>query len=233
MVGTSITMAAAARMLVGAVALGALAGCQGTPTYGTGTRADKQLMEDLTGIVSITPKRGPKIDYEPRPELVKPADANALPAPQESITASAAENGAWPESPEERRKRLREYGTENRDSPNYKPLVRSGREEDPDAPMITSPAAADRGQYVNNVTSATAYNRDQQADYRARQQLSQQGYADRRTYLSEPPLEYRQPAPGASADELGEDEDKKERRLKAESRKNSGKKSWRDFLPWN
>ena len=40
----------------------------------------------------------------------------------------------------------------------------------------------------------------------------------RRT-LTEPPIEYRQPAETAAADELGEDEFKKQRRLKAEAKK--------------
>ncbi len=53
----------------------------------------------------------------------------------------------------------------------------------------------------------------------------------RRT-LTEPPLDYRQPAATAAADDLGEDEFKKERRLKAEARKASGDKSWRDYVPW-
>lgn len=232
MVGTAISKVNAGRMFMAVAALGVLAGCQGAPTYGTGTRSDKQLLEDLTGIVSIAPKRGPQIDYEPRPELVKPADANVLPAPQETITASAAENGAWPESPEQRRQRLRDYATANRDDPNFKPLVRSGIERDPNAPMVTSPAAADRGQHAAAAPRYAASSRDQQAAYRANKQLSEQGYADRRTYLSEPPLEYRQPATTAAADELGEDEDKKERRLKAEASKNGSKKSWRDYLPW-
>jgi hypothetical protein len=53
----------------------------------------------------------------------------------------------------------------------------------------------------------------------------------RRT-LTEPPLDYRQPAETAPTDELGEDEFKKQRRLKAEAKKASGKKSWKDLVPW-
>ena len=199
-----------AKTVSGVLLLGLLAGCQGAPTYGTGVRSDKQLMEDLTGIVSLAPKRGPKIDYEPRPELVKPADVNQLPAPQETITTAAADSGQWPESPEQRRQRIRNYATENRDNPDFKPIVRSGREVDPNEPMVTSPAAADRGTHQQAAPRDIASNRSQQADYRARKQLSEQGFADRRTYLSEPPLDYRQPSATAPADDLGEDEAKKE-----------------------
>ncbi len=52
----------------------------------------------------------------------------------------------------------------------------------------------------------------------------------RRT-LTEPPLEYRVPAATAAADELGEDEYKKERRLKREAKKKGGS-TWRDLVPW-
>ncbi len=232
MFGTHLLKNTGAKTVSGVLLLGLLAGCQGSPTYGTGVRSDKQLMEDLTGIVSLAPKRGPKIDYEPRPELVKPADVNQLPAPQETITATAADTGQWPESPEQRRQRIRDYATENRDNPDFKPIVRSGREVDPNEPMVTSPAAADRGVHQHAAPRDVASNRSQQADYRARKQQSEQGYADRRSYLSEPPLEYRQPSAAAPADDLGEDEAKKEARLKSQSRKASGNKSWRDYVPW-
>jgi hypothetical protein len=53
----------------------------------------------------------------------------------------------------------------------------------------------------------------------------------RRT-LTEPPVEYRQPVATAPADELGEDEYKKQRRLKAEAKKAGGGSSWRDLVPW-
>lgn len=63
----------------------------------------------------------------------------------------------------------------------------------------------------------------------ARRQLAaKHGSPTTRKYLSEPPLTYRQPAETASADDLGEDELKKQRRLKREA---SGGKSWRDWIP--
>ena len=46
-----------------------------------------------------------------------------------------------------------------------------------------------------------------------------QGSPTKRKYLSEPPLDYRQAAATAPVGDLGEDELKKERRLKAEARK--------------
>src|SRR5690606_4049600 len=73
-----------------AVALLALAGCVGSPTYGTGKRADQQLLEDVTGILDLSPvPEGERIEYKPRPPLVTPAQKAALPPPQESAAASS------------------------------------------------------------------------------------------------------------------------------------------------
>ena len=58
---------------------------------------------------------------------------------------------------------------------------------------------------------------------------SKQGSPTVRRTLTEPPLEYRQPAPTAATDELGEDEYKKQRRLKRQAQ---GGGSWRDLVPW-
>lgn len=218
--------------ITAAIAATALSGCMNSPTYGTDKTANEQLVEDLGGMLSLAPKRGPQIDYEPRPDLVKPASTDQLPAPQQDIVA--ANQQAWPESPEERRARYRQYATQNRDNPDFRPIVTSGRERDPDAPMITSPAAAERGQYRTLDPSQRPVfgKNDEQAEFRRRRVESSQGSAVNRKYLSEPPLEYRVPAETAPVGELGEDEDDKERRLKAESRKKAGKSSWRDVLPW-
>src|SRR5687768_16962477 len=89
-----------------------LAGCVSSPTYGTDKTSTEQLAGDLTGILSVAPKNRAQIDYKPRPELVKPKPGEklALPAPQESIVT--AENTQWPESPDQRRARLRAEATE-------------------------------------------------------------------------------------------------------------------------
>jgi len=60
------------------------------------------------------------------------------------------------------------------------------------------------------------------ASYKERLKASQQGDAQRRAYLSEPPTDYRQASADAAQGETGEDEDDKERRLKRAARKKSG-----------
>lgn len=80
-----------------------LAGCLG-PTYGTDKTAGEQLMEDLGSSLSLRNSDTTKINYVPRPDLVQPPNAAVLPAPQKNVTEQA---GAWIESPEERRARIR------------------------------------------------------------------------------------------------------------------------------
>ena len=72
---------------------------------------------------------------------------------------------------------------------------------------------------------------DQGAEFRARKLASTAGSPTTRRYLSEPPLEYRAPAATAAADDLGEDEAKKERERKAAARKDKGF-SWKNLIPW-
>ena len=72
----------------------------------------------------------------------------------------------------------------------------------------------------------------QSAEFRARRLASTAGSATTRRYLSEPPLAYRAPAATAAADELGEDEAKKERDRKAAARKDKGF-SFKNLIPWN
>src|SRR3990170_2480152 len=70
---------------------------------------------------SLKPKAQTR-EYAPRPELVKPTTPTTeLPPPQESIVASAG--GQWPESPEQRRARIRAEATENRDKLGWEPDV--------------------------------------------------------------------------------------------------------------
>jgi hypothetical protein len=184
----------------------ALSGCMSSPTYGTDKTANQQLIEDLTGVLSLAPKSGPQIAYQPRPELVKPETTAVLPPPQDSVTT--ASSGAWPESPEQRRARLRQEATENQDNPAYR-----------------SPVVVDRdGSGANNsVTQA------QQAEFRRRMAIQNAADPASRRYLSEPPVEYRQASATAPQGELGEDEWKKERDAKRAARAEPGKRTW---WPW-
>ncbi len=201
-----------------------LSGCIGaSPTYGTGKAADEQLLEDVTGILSIGPTSKQPIDYKPRGELVKPADKNILPPAQESITASAG-SGAWPESPEQRRARIRADATANQDNPTY------------DSPVEADSTGS------NGITSTARYGErgnfevqpdpeQQRAEFNRRLAETRQGSSGSRKYLSEPPLVYREASASAPVGDVGEPEWKKEQRQKRAARK-KGTGGLSDWLPW-
>ncbi len=200
-----------------------------SPTYGTGTTQTEQLATDVSSMFSLKPKPHAS-NYTPRPELVKPTTPTTdLPPPQESIVASAGDQ--WPESPEERRARIRADATENRDTLGWEPeVVNDLSLGEPKAKTRLGLSRSFEDSGVTPIGQQQALNK--QGAQSRKVAASQQGSPTVRRTLTEPPLVYRQPAPTAAADDLGEDEFKKQRRLKAEARKATGDKSWRDFIPW-
>lgn len=184
----------------------ALSGCQ-SPTYGTGKTSGSQLLEDVGSIASVVPKgKTEKIAYTPRPELVRPAAGAPLPPPQENAKASAN----WPESPEERRTRLKAEATAAQDDPLFVPKIKNDG------------FGVQEGQLTPE---------EQQARFQAARKANTAGSSNKRAFLSEPPLDYRIPAETAPVGDVGEDEKKKERRLKREATKGKGR-TWRDLVPW-
>ena len=180
-----------------------LTGCMG-PTYGTGKSAGEQLVEDVGNAVMIRPdnKEAKSIRYQPRGGLVVPKDELALTTPQQSVAGK--DNPEWLESPEDMRARLRTEADENSNNTNYRsPLAAQGT--------------------TNRKLSAA----EQTAAYREARRLQMGAYADKRRYLSDPPLDYRRLPEEAQAD-LGEPEKVKERRRKKEAKaaKQSGSAWW-------
>lgn len=106
----------------------ALSGCLG-PTYGTDKPAMTQFMDDLGSSMSLGRRERTVIDYKPRPGLVEPSDTSVLPAPQENLADTSPE---WPESPEQRRARIRAEIDEGRRLPNL------AVQEDPDVTVRAS-----------------------------------------------------------------------------------------------
>ena len=217
---TGLRLSVAASLFVSAAML---SGCMGAPTYGTGKGADEQLLDDVTGILAIGPtKSGPPIDYKPRPELVKPADKTTLPPPQENATMAAG--GAWPESPEQRRARIRAEATANQDNPNFSAEVDPG---DTRSKGITSMARlGERGNFEDMPDPSA-----QRAEFNRRLTETKQGSSQSRKFLSEPPLVYREAAATAPVGDVGEDEWKKDRRQKRAAKK-KGTGGLSDWLPW-
>ncbi|HMN85969.1 MAG TPA: hypothetical protein PKA74_08295 [Bauldia sp.] len=78
----------------------ALGGCMAGTTYGTGVSPGKQTVDDIVGIVSLgNASSKPPIDYKPRPPIVAPPKAAALPPPEDPKPATAAN---WPTDPDQK-----------------------------------------------------------------------------------------------------------------------------------
>jgi len=213
-----MAMALAALAAAGIV----LSGCMAGPTYGTAKGSNQQLLEDITGVLSVTPERGEQIEYRPRPELVRPASLDGLPEPRQNATAS---NPQWPEAPEQRLARLRAEATANRDDTTFEPdIAVIPARNAPQAVLRTR--GEDQRFDGRNIAEV-----DQRAEFNRRMAMSQQGSPTSRRYLSEPPLDYRRPSETAPADDLGEDEWRKERAARRAARQ-PGTSGWRDLLPW-
>lgn len=211
-----------------------LSGCMSSPTYGTDKTASEQLLTDVSNITKLAPERTASISYQPRPELVKPASVRgaSLPAPQDS--AASAGDGSWPESPEQRRARLRGEADARNDPGAFRKNPGTVASEEIESNIETTSIDENRvGQSPRYRPGTDIVGQEaRRAEFKRRLAENNQGSPTTRKYLSEPPLEYRKPASDAPTDDLGEDEWKKERRLKAEARKAAGKKtSWRDYIP--
>lgn len=227
MTGNRRTGFVAAGLMIGATAL---SGCMSAPTYGTDKTSTEQLVGDVSNILSLGPPERAAIDYKPRPELVRPAKGQAavLPAPQDSV--ASADNPAWVESPEEKRARMRAEADENRDNPFWKPQIEPDLARATAGPTQKNPVMNTR--HLETGVAPVGFSTSKQSEaFRKKLAEERQGSPTTRKYLSEPPLDYRQTAASAPTGELGEDEIKKERRLKAAARKKNDK-SWADILPW-
>lgn len=207
-----MTRIAGTAVVLGVAAL-VLSGCLGSPTYGTGTPATEQLLDDVSSAITIGGPKNPDIEYRPRPGLVTPPDDATLPPPQTSVAASEQ----WPESPEETRERLRaeaELG-DGGDSPLAPNTGYSGI-----APTVVG-GAADGPPPPGSFNDDAARERYQQA-----QELARASNPTQRNFLSEPPVEYRQPAATAPVGDLGETERTKERRRERSARVESPRRWW-------
>ncbi|RUV29699.1 MULTISPECIES: hypothetical protein [unclassified Mesorhizobium] len=205
----------------------ALSGCMGSPTYGTDKTASAQLAGDLTSAFTVMPKNKEKIDYKPRPELVKPAPGQKeLPPPQDSIATASAD---WPESPEQRRARLRAEATLHQDDPDYQAQIVDDVQTDPSA--VKTAMAQSASSHPPAWTPADS-DKGRAAEVKRRLAEAKQGDPNTRRYLSEPPVQYRAAAATAPVDDLGEDEYKKERRLKKEAAAKNKSGGMFDWLPW-
>jgi hypothetical protein len=198
---TQMYRVAGSLMMLSAVAF-SVSSCMG-PTYGTGKSANEQLVEDLGDAFSLAPAKKPAtLAYQPRGALVKPAEKEKLVEPEKNLASK--DNPQWVESPEEARARLKAEADENADNGSYR------------SPLAVS------------VTEGKVLSPEQQrAAYREARKIQDGRYSDRRRFMSDPPLEYRQVDDPAKLQELGESETVKEKRRKEEAAiAGTGRKWW-------
>jgi hypothetical protein len=188
------------QLLALAASASLLSGCMG-PTYGTGTPAEQQLVQDVSNALTLTPGDKKTIEYEPRPDIVMPASTAVLPPPQEDI--AVASNPKWPESPEQRRTRLRAEATVHQDDPTYKSGIAPDVQTASSAPTVPRTRWSMAPQREDTRRTREAFNK--------RLAENNQGSQTVRRYLSEPPLTYRKPAATAPMNDVGEDEWKKDK----------------------
>ena len=187
-------------MVLSGAAFGA-SSCMG-PTYGTDKPATAQFIEDLGDAASIVPKKKETLAYQPRGQLVKPADDKTLVAPEQNLASK--DNPQWVESPEQARARLKAEADENADNGSYR------------SPLAVS------------VTEGKVLSPEQQrAAFREARKIQDGRYSDRRRFMSDPPLDYRKVDDPAKLQDLGESEVAKEKRRKKEAAiAGSGQKWW-------
>ena len=202
------------KALIGLSFAAFLAGCSGN-TYGTGVGSNKQLMDDMTGIVSLgSGSEKKRIDYSARPALIKPHKVAELPTPSEKVQS---ESGYFPEDPETKRARMLAE-LENSDdttiaNEKLSPEMQSLREESLARQNAKDPKRKrmmendDGDCYLCDYYERTEHSKKLVATKTEERQQSVQKHR----YLTEPPDEYRTPAETAEVGVLG---DKEENALK-------------------
>lgn len=187
-----------------------LAACSGSgTTYGTGSSHEEATFKGLSNILALSNKETAKIDYNPRPDLVMPANKAALPAPAEEGTSVASED--WPESPEARIQAARAAAPEVDQRSGNLPIeylmsekkgltvgtryTRRDNKDDGSSRILEEIREAGKDGGTNEVIK------------KRRNELAYSTGVQRK-FLTEPPTEYRTPSENAEAGDLGISETK-------------------------
>ena len=206
------------------LALG-LGACNQT-TYGTGTTAGMQTLEDLAGIADMGGPAKEPIKYAARPQVVAPPPGTPLPPPGSDQQAVAAN---WPKDPDAEAKRvkaeavaLEKYCEDrlNRDKPECRdpgwrlPVsAEANTSRQPSPTLLNQNVKA--GELAHSSPEQDARAKKLFADNRGQVAVDENGKPIRR-YLTDPPSDYRVPDPNAP--------------VEIEANKNDKKKKWK--WPW-
>ncbi|MBW3097099.1 hypothetical protein [Pseudohoeflea coraliihabitans] len=197
------------------------------PTYGTDKTATEQLVEDVSNMATIKRPKNTGVAYTPRPAIVRPPETAVLPEPQRSVSE---DNPAWVEAPEETRARLVAEADANPQSQTYRsPLARKSTVSSSGPRKV---GASIRAQEAGPSSVDLVRAKQEEDRFRENLKVNKGAYTDRRRFLSDPPVDYRQPAQTAAAGDVGKSEREKEReRIAAAKREKSG--GWFKIpLPW-
>lgn len=230
-IGSMIKKPATVALVLGAALT--LSACTGGTTYGTGVSHEKQTLSDLSNILSVQRKSGPKIEYSARPDLVVPENRDQLVEPvEEGATTSEMD---WPESPDERLARIRSEAEEaetsivsqleyNKRQKRFGPQVTTDIKQEAPVGFGVPNVSCDPGGSSMRKCTPQEISR---AVRETREEIKSVGTTGRaRRYLTEPPIEYRTPAQTAEAGDLGYTEEElaeieREKKLK-EQRESMG-----------
>lgn len=198
----------------------ALSACSGS-TYGTGVTQERQLVSDLAGMVALGgSKKKTPIDYSARSGLVKPPSSSQLPTPAESVQS---DSGYFPQNAEETRSALLDADAEDEGILSKSGEVASTLTPAQQAAANKARARARAAQSTNAADRLHAVGSPEEyleLEKRKKAYLERlkrrEGPTDKkvRRYLTQPPVEYQQPAQTAAIGEVGEREDDPKRRKK-------------------
>jgi hypothetical protein len=206
----------------------ALSGCIGGTTFGTGVSQERQLVNDLEGMMTMggKKKRKTRIDYSARPDLVMPAKTAALPEPLEEEASSS--NVDWPENPEQRLARIR-ASAEEADVRSGEISVEELQREKPGigvrSSKIRKPDMDRDGHAAIDALSEGTHKKPE---------MLKEKYAystkPTRKYLTEPTIDLVTPVDSAPAGDLGVSEAEKEKRAEkaAKIKKQTDEGMWVD-----
>lgn len=186
----------------GAAALAglALSGCVGGTTYGTGVTQEQQTLKDVYTMFNLKTEKK-NIDYSPRPDLIVPENKQALVEPIDD--AATTSNAQWPETPEERIARIRAQAGEVDPRTGEAGITEQMRKKEGIAietgytKQKFVPGQTDRD--GNPLLNASVSTETRQEVLKAKAELNGTSGPTTRKYLTEPPVQYRQPVASAPA----------------------------------
>lgn len=187
-----------------------IAGCTGSSTYGTGKSQEAHLVDGVTGLFSLRTLQGEKIEYQERPEIVKPANAQLV----EPVAGSG--DGSFPVNPEVARTRSRTGANENIDplTGNFSGQFSRSRKAVSNPQVVVDDDMTEQERQMEELSPGWRIRHDKEAQRKRRAQIAAQngtslGTGSRR-YLTQPPVRYRKPYETAPVGEVGETEKSKE-----------------------